>query len=158
MKYQDSQIDRLHESLRILTTDLASFQHELWQHIYHRTWERDNGRHKSGILEFEDVRNIVTGRLLGEEKLLARDISSTSKLAAFSSRYKIIRQRTSNALDAANQTLAHSALLSRKESHQQAQEAVSRFEEHVSDSNRLVNSLMRTVFLSDSEAAEVVLC
>ncbi|KAG9529395.1 hypothetical protein KCU93_g3453, partial [Aureobasidium melanogenum] len=145
----DTQVDQLYKDLKTWARKMKVFTSRLWLFILRRVWEREVGRHRSDLQEYEDIQNISSDRLRQLQDHLDYDAHSASQLRALSKRYKVLKRSTGSALEAANQTLANVVLLSGRKSHQQAQEAVSRFEEDIAAFNRSVNRLVLREFLSD---------
>ncbi|KAG9604317.1 hypothetical protein KCU77_g1393, partial [Aureobasidium melanogenum] len=147
----DTQIDQLYKDLQTWTREMMVFTSRLWLYILRRIWEREAGRHRSDLQEYEDIQNISLDRLRQLQEHIDHDAHSASQLSALSKRYKVLKRSTGSALRAANQTLANLFLLSgRRKSHQQAQEAVSRFEKDIAAFNRSVNEMVLRELLSDS--------
>ncbi|KAH0340535.1 hypothetical protein KCU81_g6785, partial [Aureobasidium melanogenum] len=145
----DAQVDQLYKSLETLGREMSLLRSRMQLHIFCRTSERKIGYHRSGLQEYEDIQNISPDRLRQVQIHLEHDAYCALQLSALSEKYRVLRQNTSNALNAANQTLANVVLLSGKKSYQKTQEAVSRFEKYVAAFNRDVNELMLGVLVSD---------
>ncbi|KAH0035123.1 hypothetical protein KCU78_g2111, partial [Aureobasidium melanogenum] len=146
---EQAHVDQLYKNLKTWAREMNVFTSRLWLCILRRVWESEVGRHRSDLQEYEDIQYISSDRLRQLQDHLDHDAHSASQLSALSKRYKVLKRSTGSALEAANQTLANVVLLSGRKSHQQAQEAVSRFEEDIAAFNRSVNELVLREFLSD---------
>ncbi|KAG9695511.1 hypothetical protein KCU95_g13496, partial [Aureobasidium melanogenum] len=76
------QLDRLYESLETLISEITVFTRDLWMYLYHLTWQRTSGHHRSGLQEFDDIQTISSERLLGARRHLEQDTTSALKLGA----------------------------------------------------------------------------
>lgn len=138
----------MYKALKTWTREMMVFRSQIKLYVLRRTLDRKIG-HRSDLQEHEDIQNISPDRLREVHSHLDYDAYCVSHLTLLSERYRALRYSTDSALEVANQTLAHVVLPSGRDSHQQVQAAVSRFENHVAAFNRDVNGLMLGVLLFD---------
>ncbi|KAG9850240.1 hypothetical protein KCU98_g4471, partial [Aureobasidium melanogenum] len=147
-----NQLDRLEESWLLLMGEILMLEGELHRFLLLRLSYRCNNLNAAGVLSNVDICDASPEDLRKEQLMIAQDAQEITNLASLRERYKVIDHSTFSILDAAEECLIDIALVSETVVYEAAKRKVYSMELGSLRLKRRINSMLRTVFLPDSEA------
>ena len=132
--------------------EILMLEGELHRFLLSRVSYRCNNLNAAGVPSNVYICDASPTDLRKEQLMIAQDAQGITDLASPRERYKVIDRTTISILDAAEESLIDITLVSETDVYEAAKRKVYSMERGSLRLKRRINSILRTVFLPDSEA------